>query len=379
MADKTVKTHTSTSNREKPQGKKHQAALEKKVVFKSVLDNPYRIQWPKVPENVQNLVFSHALSMLEGMGEYATAIRYNNRKRKRVERAAAKEERSKKQRVQQAPAAEAGDIEMTSADPAASTSTVLDRRVQNALDDLVNDSEPPPAQNHVVIGINNVTKRLEKQTERVRYPPPVVVKATSAPGSSTEPSAQSPDTPPTPILLVLVCRADVDPPILIDHIPHLVAAHNSSTAADAPIKLVCLPKAAELTLANAVGLRRVAVLAFDADTPGLTSLADTLDAVPTLAAAWLACKPHTRSLPSRSANAPRSSAMPAYIPTHVKQVKTTAPKDMRAAKERRVAERKEAKARRKEAKEKDKRRNPSAMLMRRALAPSYTYMAGMWS
>ena len=71
--------------------------------------------------------------------------------------------------------------------------------------------------------------------------------------------------------------------------------------------------------------------------------------------------------------------MPAYIPTHVKQLKTTAPKDMRAAKERRVAERKEAKARRKEAKEKDKRRNPSAMLMRRALAPSYTYIAGMWS
>ena len=45
MADKTVKTHTNTPNREKPQGKKHQAALEKKVVFKSVLDNPYRIQW----------------------------------------------------------------------------------------------------------------------------------------------------------------------------------------------------------------------------------------------------------------------------------------------------------------------------------------------
>ncbi|KAL1708799.1 hypothetical protein EV121DRAFT_196220 [Schizophyllum commune] len=379
MADKTVKTHTNTSNREKPQGKKHQAALEKKVVFKSVLDNPYRIQWPKVPENVQNLVFSHALSMLEGMGEYTTAIRYNNRKRKRVERAAAKEERSKKQRVQQAPAAEEGDIEMASADLAASTSSSLDKRVQDALDALVNDSEPPPAQHHVVIGINNVTKRLEKQTERVRYPPPVVVKAAIAPGSSTEPSAQPPDTPSPPIRLVVVCRADVDPPILIDHIPHLVAAHNSSTAADAPIKLVCLPRGAELTLANAVGLRRVAVLAFDAGTPGLTSLADTLDAVPTLAAAWLTCKPHTRSLPFKSANAPRSSAMPAYIPTHVKQLKTTAPKDMRAAKERRVTERKEAKARRKEAKEKDKRRNPSAMLMRRALAPSYTYMAGMWS
>ena len=231
---------------------------------------------PKVPENVQNLVFSQALSMLEGMGECTTAIRYNNRKRKRVERAAAKEERSKKQRVQQAPAAEEGDIEMTSADPAASTSSGLDTRVQDALDDLVNDSEPPPAQNHVVIGINNVTKRLEKQTERVRYPPPVVVKATSAPGPSTAPSAQPTDKPPSPIRLVLVCRADVDPPILIDHVPHLVAAHNSSTAADAPIKLVCLPKGAELTLANAVGLRRVAVLAFDVRLSSYTDFSHSL-------------------------------------------------------------------------------------------------------
>lgn len=40
MSDKTARTHTQLSNRAKPKD-----SNDKKVVFKSVLDNPYRIRW----------------------------------------------------------------------------------------------------------------------------------------------------------------------------------------------------------------------------------------------------------------------------------------------------------------------------------------------
>ncbi|TRM66095.1 hypothetical protein BD626DRAFT_486711 [Schizophyllum amplum] len=386
MADKAVKTHTNVSNREKPQGKQRKDTQEKKTVFKSVLDNPYRIQWPKVPGNVQNLIFSHTISMLDGMSDYTTTVRSSSSKRKRAERVAAKEHAAKKRRLGQVSNvadADAQAMDTALDSPDASTSA-------NAQGEAVTSCspngppQPPPVHDHVIIGINNVTKRLEKQTERVRYPKPVTVKASStevAPEQPTLSSITPPDAPP--LRLVLVCKADVDPPILIDHIPHLVAAHNSSTAAGAPIKLVCLPKGAELALADALGLRRVAVLAFDADAPRLSQLDDMLTSVPTLAAAWLACKPHVRSVPSKSTTIPTQLAAPAYIPTHVKQLRTTAPTDMRAAKEQRTRERKEVKERKREElkkqKEKEKEREEKER-SRRAMGNIYGgFMGGYGS
>ena len=76
--------------------------------------------------------------------------------------------------------------------------------------------------------------------------------------------ALSPETSSHPhIRVFFVCRADIDPPILIDHLPHLVSACNSSRKAPDFVKLVPLPKGAEFTLAAAMGLRRVAVMAVD--------------------------------------------------------------------------------------------------------------------
>jgi ribonuclease P/MRP protein subunit POP3 len=58
------------------------------------------------------------------------------------------------------------------------------------------------------------------------------------------------------------------------------------------------------------------------------------DAVPTLVATWLASIPRQQ-----------------LVPTHIKQVRTSAPKDMRAAKERRLERKATAKQRQKEAKQ----------------------------
>jgi ribonuclease P/MRP protein subunit POP3 len=54
----------------------------------------------------------------------------------------------------------------------------------------------------------------------------------------------------------------------------------------------------------------------------LQKITPFLDSVPTLTATWLAA-PITR---------------PIFVPTHIKQIKTFAPKDMRAEKERRKEE-----------------------------------------
>ena len=59
-----------------------------------------------------------------------------------------------------------------------------------------------------------------------------------------------------------------------------------------------------------------------------------LDTVPTLVATWLASAPGHK-----------------FVPTHIKQVRTTAPKDMKAAKEKRMEGKALAKQRHKEAKQ----------------------------
>ena len=153
----------------------------------------------------------------------------------------------------------------------------------------------------LTIGINEVTKRLERQCR----PASVAISSTSIIKSSTS-SAQTStfvstlEPPRRPIRLVLACRHDVDPPILLEHVPALVASCNSNRRSrwrssmknkqpmsglgmdldntegnedtetdtisnvNVPVKLVPLPKGSEATLAQAVGLRRATLIALEA-------------------------------------------------------------------------------------------------------------------
>lgn len=67
--------------------------------------------------------------------------------------------------------------------------------------------------------------------------------------------------------------------------------------------------------------------------PELETLMALLDSVPTLVATWLASTPRHQ-----------------LVPTHIKQVRTSAPKDMKVAKERRLEGKTLVKQRRKESK-----------------------------
>ena len=76
-------------------------------------------------------------------------------------------------------------------------------------------------------------------------------------------------------------------------------------------------------------------------TPDLEAFRSLLDSVPILRAPWLTQPEHT----SRSNPGELGTLL---VPTHIKQLRTTVPKDMRAAKEQRTKGRGEAGRRRKE-------------------------------
>ena len=117
------------------------------------------------------------------------------------------------------------------------------------------------------IGLNEVTRALERSITTLR----------SCQNNKQLPSDFK------PISLILVCLADINPPNLVAHIPHLVSIYNSMFMTQGIItskkrrrgpqlkpvpprpegcKLVTLPKNAEPSLAGSIGLRRISVVAF---------------------------------------------------------------------------------------------------------------------
>jgi ribonuclease P/MRP protein subunit POP3 len=118
---------------------------------------------------------------------------------------------------------------------------------------------PPSALQHLTIGINEVTKKIEAHIRSLHRSNHVV--------SSMDAQTIADVQPRAPIALVLVCRADINPPALVAHIPQLIASCNANLASDPErpvlVRLVSLHRGAERTLSTALGLKRVAVLGID--------------------------------------------------------------------------------------------------------------------
>ncbi|KAI0319000.1 hypothetical protein OF83DRAFT_1112942 [Amylostereum chailletii] len=325
----TVQSRETVSRRAKPPpptGKGTASSLERKDVFKSVLDNPFHIQWPSVPTDTQNEIISRLASLFNGVSDYHLS-REDTHRRKR--KAAKQQSTTRAQKKQKSTRIE-DDTMSFDLSPSQSAATVQ----VIPMDDIAPSSEVsthtalhlPPALQHLTIGINEVTKRLESHVRSLRQ-------TLSTPRGASSP-AQA--IPRPPIKAIFVCRADVNPPTLVAHLPQLVAACNSMRSdpdgGSALVTLIPFPRGAEATLAATIGLRRVAVLAIDAGIPGLSSIADLLDGIPVPRAAWLT---------------PRFFTLSDHMePTHIKQLRTSAPKDMKAAKELRNVSRAIAKEKR---------------------------------
>lgn len=318
-----ARPHTHLSNRAKVR-----SALERnKPVFRSVLDNPFRIAWcvpfqshrntpptiprPSVPTNVQNLALARLVASLENVPRAHTSRKFSHQ------------------------TGSSDNVDVTSKGVQPSN---MQTNPSRALIDHVNADDVSGASANLVIGLNEVTRALERQLRLVHKR--VVL------GHPLEISAQLPPSPPSPIVVVFVCCADVDPTAIIDHIPYLIAGWNSPRNAGQPIKLIPLPMGSEQIISTILGVRRAAVLAFRVwdhirycgvpslmhpsisqhGAPLFETVQDLLDSVPIVSAPWL-CHSDT----------------PQLVPTHIKQLRTTAPKDMKAAREQRSKARAAAK------------------------------------
>jgi ribonuclease P/MRP protein subunit POP3 len=249
MTDKNARTVSQPSNRAKAKD-----VQETKTVFKAVLDNPHRIHWcvsicllcefsliiklrPSVPLNVQNAILAKILQLLDGTSEYKLQRSTASRKRKSKEKSL----ESKKQKLELDKSSQSRTIDRMDED-----SPQVDS--DHSQVDMV--IEPPTLFRYLVYGMNEVTVRLEIQTQAVRRP--VVVRLPEQPEEDTLPALGS----------IFVCRSDMNPTLPLDHLPHLVAAYNSSRPPSF-ITLVPLPKGAELSLAQALGVRRVSVFGIE--------------------------------------------------------------------------------------------------------------------
>ncbi|KAG8919259.1 hypothetical protein FRC01_001374, partial [Tulasnella sp. 417] len=368
-------------------------APNKKAVLRPVLDNPLRIEWPNIPLNVENNILALAVQLLETVRLYHEQRSESMRRTKNSNRARSHkrkatdqidERRSKKGKA--VPASESA-TEKGGVSSEGTASTLKRKREASASDDESDESEeesslpppkkrkpdgPPGAQDgtvalaptrpemldHVVFGLNAVTKRLEAQSFGLRspsnkdLPPPSSASSEALHTAQSEHSEDDRRRKVAPLRLVLVCRTDIDSPTMIAHLPTLTAACNSAQRPQTEARplfpdvlLVGLPYGAESTLAEGSGLRRAAVVAFDTETPGLEErLAGFLPSIPILRAHWLAVAPvATASASSGSSKHP--SAKNPLAPTHIKHLKTTAPQDAKAAKQKRAEEIREAKAR----------------------------------
>ncbi|KAI0361350.1 hypothetical protein OH77DRAFT_1417588 [Trametes cingulata] len=310
MSEQVARAHTSISNRAKPRDN-----ADRKVLYRSVVGNPLRVQWPFVQFNIQNAILACVVDIVDGVATYhLSRQRAAHRKRRSSQSCGDDDALKKAQRLS------GTAVALDAPNASARGACTPDPDVAEATSDNTMVAIPP-ALGSLTIGINAVTKRLEDLCNSHR----------SSVKAGNGDTARSDDLNRDRV--VVACRADMDPPVLISHIPDLVAACNSRANASAGTTwLVPLPKGAEHTLAEALGLRRASVLLLEASAPRFASLEALLRNVPRLAAPWL----------EPTALAPAV----ALIPTHVKQVRTTAPKDMKAAKEKRIRERAAARTRR---------------------------------
>ncbi|KAL5533577.1 hypothetical protein ACEPAG_37 [Sanghuangporus baumii] len=374
--DKIARVHGGQSNRRtKDRG-------ESKTVFRTVLTNPFEVKWLIVTQNVQDAILERVIELIQGVSEYNIGRHKRTRETRAIRRAQKREKKPRQTQVQNEMEVDASQ-DTGGSGPSASTSTAS----ASALEIL----------QHVTIGINAVTKRLEQQCciPRQIVSSETLSKSNSAKSSTDRDEAavdevmgdtstdsvvdqnshsnlnvsSDPAASRASIRTVLVCLPDIDPPLLVAHIPYLVAACNSkanysnndSSATHDPsarIKLISLPKGAEVKLAQATGLRRISVLALDETLSRDDILSQHLSSVETIVAPWL------MGLGAAAAPAPSASTIPKtkpktippervrllrrrLEPTHIKQLRTTAPKDMRTAKALRAKGRAQAKEERK--------------------------------
>ena len=240
---------------------------------------PHLAKRPYVPHNVQKTTLASLVTILAGVGVYQLERRLAARKHKR-----ARHNKERKQKVGETKRRKVGDEAMTVDNNDVGTTPQNTLEQGNHIMEV--DAEPdielspaPPIVAHLTIGINGVTKRLESQAQSRRLRTSIY--ASTPDPAATSLSASKPGPERASLAYIFVCRADIDPPLLVAHLPELVASCNAPAPSiqTPPVHLITLPKLAESTLAETIGLRRVSVLALDVGAPRVLALLTYLQSI----------------------------------------------------------------------------------------------------
>lgn len=261
-------------------------SVDRRPVYRSVLGNPFHhVDWPAIPPSLQESILSQLITLLDGVATYYQSARIARKKARLATNSSDHKQ---------------AEIDVT----------------QSSTETPSQPMSKPPITSHITVGINEVTKALEAEIRSSRQ----VVVTSDTTFDTTQPLTS----------VIFICHADLDTPAIVAHLPQLIVLCNSARPNGHKIKAVPLPAGAQSSIAHALGYpKRISVMALDNLTPGLSQLEPLLVTVIDPPASWLT-----------------SIQGAALEPSHIKQVLTSAPKDMKTAKERRMQGRAAAKERR---------------------------------
>ncbi|PVF93555.1 hypothetical protein CPB86DRAFT_808932 [Serendipita vermifera] len=307
-----------------------------KTVFKPVLDNPFTLAWPVISENTQRHLLEALVDVVSCLKNYHIQRGFHSKKNKRARQRQAARDRKEQSLEDKKGSLEGGkrkrvadeEVEPSSKRQRIDTKDHDTTKQQASIQlDQISVEARPEIADHVVFGINEVAKALERHISKIR-------------GALLNKESFSEETE-IPIA-IFACLWDLNPPTILSHIPHLVASANTlltilatksteQSATFPDMKLINLPKGSESSVSEAIGMRRVSIILLTSKATVGSRLLDLLNKVPKLATPWL--------IPTTNP----TIFTPHFRPTHIKHLKTTAPVDMRAAKAERSQAKKEAK------------------------------------
>ncbi|KAF9956890.1 hypothetical protein BGZ72_002361 [Mortierella alpina] len=217
-------------------------AKKTRVVFKNVLDTPFNIPWPEVTSENNAIVLDVLCDLMKPIREYRRSGRKTKSNTEKVDSTAVpgasnlstaphssvKDNAAKSSKPKRA-------LAVTHHDPQQPQSIINTKELQ--LTEMKSTpTEPPVILESTTIGLNAVTKSLERSIRDLRsYPPPKVV---------------------------FLCKGDLAPSHLYNHLGPMIATLPNTTL------LFPLLKGSEKKLSEALGMQAVGALAIHAQTKG---------------------------------------------------------------------------------------------------------------
>ncbi|KAF9434566.1 hypothetical protein BGZ76_007794 [Entomortierella beljakovae] len=214
-------------------------AKKTRVVFKNVLDTPFNIPWPEVSKDNNTLVLDMLCDLVKPVKEF-----HNNQPNKELLA-------EKKAKIQKKPSKNDSQIQLNPALAVVShdTATATTKSTGSSLTTEPTSNSQPPILGSIIIGINAVTKSLERSIQDL---------ATNAPPSA-----------------IFLCKGDLVPSHLYSHLGPMIAMLPN-------VKLFPFLRGSEKQLTEALGMQAVGALAIKAggggvkDAEGLIMILDRM-------------------------------------------------------------------------------------------------------